>query len=99
MCEYLIPSLCLKDWKADPTIQAKINEQMKKTHFRKIVANLQKKVKDQESSSSSNLSNKAESLLNAAYTVGFAGYNTPYSLHDSFILDSGATVHICNNHQ
>ena len=99
MCEYLIPSLRSKDWKADPTIQAKIDEQMKKAHFRKIVANLQKKVKDQESSSSSNSSNEAEISPNAAYTAGFAGHNAPYSLHDSFILDSGATVHICNNRQ
>src|SRR5438270_220620 len=76
MCEYLIPSLRSKDWKADPTIQVKIDEQMKKAHFRKIVANLQKKVKDQKSSSSSNSSNEAEISSNATYTAGFARHNT-----------------------
>src|SRR5436305_13570328 len=99
MCEYLIPSLHSKDWKADLTIQVKIDEQMKKTHFRKIVANLQKKVKNQESSSSSNSSNEIEISPNAAYTVGFTEHNTLYSFYDSFILDSEVTVHICNNHE
>ena len=72
---------------------------MKKAHVRKIVAELQNRAKDQESSSSSSSLNEAEISPNAAYTAGFAGRNAPYSLHNSFILDSGATVHICNNRQ
>src|SRR5947209_16507119 len=41
------------------------------------------KDKDKASSSSSNSSNEAEIPTNAVYTVGFAGLNAPYSLHDS----------------
>ena len=95
-CLYLIPILRSKDWKADPTIQAKVDEQMKKPHIQKIVTKLQKKITDKKQALRSSADdNEAEIPMEA----GFAGHEGPYLLKNSFILDSGATTHICNNRQ
>ena len=71
-----------------------------------IVTALRKKVKDQEQSSQPsqpsqplNQPNEAEVSMDTAFTAAFTGYKSSYLLHNSFILDSGATTHICNNRQ
>ncbi len=32
-------------------------------------------------------------------SIGYSASSSDYSLRDSFILDSGATVHVCNSRQ
>ena len=63
---------------------------------------LRKKAEEQrQPSSTQSLSflDEAEVSSEAAYTASFISQNAPYLLRDSFILDSGATTHICNNRQ
>src|SRR5438094_7964308 len=76
---------------------------MKKPHIKRFVIALRKKVKDQEQSSQpsqpSNQPNKAKVSMDTAFTAAFTGYKSSYPLYNSFILDSRATTHICNNHQ
>ena len=37
--------------------------------------------------------------MDTVFTAVFTGYKSLYLLHNSFILDSRATTHICNNRQ
>ena len=46
-----------------------------------------------------NSTDEAEISTEAAYTAGFSTQDMQYLLHDSFILDSGLTLHICNDCQ
>ena len=46
-----------------------------------------------------NLPEEAEISMEAVYTASSTSQKVPYLLYDSFILDSGVTVHICNNRQ
>jgi hypothetical protein len=93
-CLYLIPSLRSKNWKPDSTIKAKVDEQLKKPKLKKIVAKINKKVTDQEQPLQS-ATDDSEKSTEAVFT----SHETQYSLYNSFILDSGATTHICNNRQ
>ena len=82
----------------------------KKPHLKTVLSKLRKKVDEKgetssqstssQLSSQSSSSNEAEIPSHASYTAGFiSGKQIPYVLHDSFILDSGATIHICNDRQ
>jgi hypothetical protein len=87
---YLIPSLRSKNWKLDSTIKAKVDKQLKKPKLKGLIRKLNKKVEEQEQPIQSD---KSEISTEAAFT----SYETLYPLYNSFILDSEATTHICNN--
>ncbi len=114
-CPYLINSKRLKNWKADDSIQKKIDNVLKTNEtIRNRVESVRKRaIRQQEAKSaprtSENLSEKdsdepsafiisTESLANYV-TVNSDQFTTSYALHDSFILDSGATIHCCNTRE
>jgi hypothetical protein len=104
-CPYLIESISPKDWKPDQAVQMKIDEKLKNTRLKAAVERAQRKVaKNQEQQSatdqnqqSSNNGNSNGEVL-GAFTVSLciASASTDYHLRNSFILDSGTTLHVCN---
>jgi hypothetical protein len=114
-CPYLIESKRPKDWKLDEDIQKKIEDTLKKDHWkRRKVESVKKAAKEALSSGSAKPSVKAKPpatgdddepsafAISEAYanhfTVDSNQSTTSYALHDSFILDSGATLHCCNTY-
>ena len=94
-CLYLIETLRPKDWKPDPAIQKQIEEKLKKIpKLKKAVKRIQKEQKELAMKKSSEEKKTAEEPVPSAYTASTS--TSDYHLRDSFILDSGASIHICN---
>ena len=80
---------------------AKIKEKLQKSpwlkgtveHLRKQKANNKEK-EDEDSLSKQKLA--PDSFMTTAYALDT---DTGYELQDSFILDSGANLHVCNNQE
>ena len=94
-CWYLHPSLRPKDWAVDPEVQKRVDEELKKPYVRNIVEKLRKEVEDSKQPQAT--IGEAEIDQHAAYTAAFSSLGSTYPLFNSFILDSGATTHICND--
>ena len=103
-CLYLIESKRPQGWTADPEVQKKVDEKLKQPGVKKAVDNVRQyiakgKEKERETkehsttSASSEGTAKAGVFMAASYS---ASNSSDYSLQESFILDSGATVHVCN---
>ena len=92
-----------KGWVPDKDIQKKIEETLKdpKRKFsKKAIEKLQKEEKEKATGRSQSQSTDTDEL--AAFTTTLSVYSasepsSQYALASSFILDSGATVHVCNN--
>jgi hypothetical protein len=103
---YLIESIRPKGWKPDRAVEKKIVEKLKNSRLKAAVERAQKQVaKNQEQQSatdqnqqSSNNGNSNGEVLDA-FTASscIASASTDYHLQNSFILDSGAILHVCNN--
>ena len=97
-CPYLIESIRPQGWTADPEVQKKVDEKLKIDSIKAAVERARKRVakgKDQNASpSSSDASEKAGVFVAASYAVS---NSSDYNLRESFILDSGATTHVCNS--
>lgn len=108
-CLYLIESLRPSNWKPDQKIQKDIETKLStNSRLKTIVVRIQKKAAKDKNKNKTQDSDKnkdeqpAESAKHpAAFTVSV--YKTSsvsdYHLRDSFILDSGANIHMCNNRE
>jgi hypothetical protein len=104
-CRYHIESICWKDWKPGKSVQIKIDEKHKNSRLKATVERAQKQVaKNQEQQSatdqnqqSSNNGNSNGAILGAFTVSCIASASTDYHLRNSLILDSGATLHVCND--
>ncbi len=111
-CPYLIESKRPTGWKPDPEIQRNIDQKLEKIpKLRNAVEVIQKQEsskKKETSESSGESPSKPTSFVTATLLQGpEEPIHSPavltmraipeYSLRDSFILDSGATIHVCNN--
>ena len=84
-----------KDWKPDSNLQKQINEKLQKSlRLRTSVKRMQKR--QGKSTDSSTQSSTPASFTVSMHTISAI---SDYQLRDSFILDSGADTHICNNRQ
>ena len=99
-CPYLIESKRPQGWTANPEVQKKVHEKLKQAGVKKAVEKARQNVakgkekEKEQATSGSESSDKAGVFMTASYT---ASNSSDYGLHDSFILDSGATVHVCNS--
>lgn len=107
-CPYLNPLCREEEWKADEATQKKVEDKRQNpTTQGKIERSISrwKKAKGRDSSSRQPATKTKEAN---AIGVAFAGFtfktaltaaqgDDPYPLRDSFILDSGANWHFCNN--
>jgi hypothetical protein len=105
-CPYLIESVRPQGWTADLEVLKKVDAKLKQASVKAAVERAQQKVakgksKDQSQDSSlsivsgsMNSSEKAGVFVATSYA---ASNSLDYNLRDSFILDSGATVHVCNS--
>ena len=89
-CPYLIESKRPQGWTPDPEIQKVVDEKLKIPGVKKGVERARQSVKEKEQDKTSE---KAGVFMTA---VSYSD-STDYNLRDSFILDSGATVHVCNS--
>jgi hypothetical protein len=105
-CPYLIESIRPKDWKPDQAVQKNIDEKLKNSRLKAAVERAQKQVaENQEQQSATNQNPQASNNGNSngkalgAFGVSscIASASTDYHLRNSFILDSGATLHVCND--
>jgi DNA polymerase III psi subunit len=88
-CPYLVEAKRPKDWQPDPVIQKDIAQKLQKPQLKAAV--------DRAISRSRQGSPKESNEENSTPTAFTAFSVTDYQLRDSFILDSGADIHICNN--
>jgi len=114
-CPYLIVSKRPKVWKADESIQKKIENDLKSNSvLQKRVESARKRATDSKDSKPSSVTSEKPSvkpstdkddddpsaftvLIPANYfSVDIDQSTTSYALQNSFILDSGATIHCCN---
>jgi hypothetical protein len=106
-CPYLIESIRPSGWTADPETQKKVDEKLKMPNVKAGVEKARRWVakglaqKGQDSQGGSQGSSTPQALEKAGAFV-VSCYSAPksnssdYDLRNSFILDSGATVHVCN---
>ena len=92
---YLIKLVYPKDQKPNLSIQKQINKKLKDQRLKGIVNNIQRR---QAKKALANTSNKA---LPRVFTivVHTTSATSNYYLQDSFILDSGINIYICNNYR
>ena len=93
-CYYLIELIRPNNWKPDPIIQREINEKIKKSPILQEKINRAKQFWAAKSESPKTPSPEASFM---AYRSGYSVSESLYPLKDSYILDSGATIHVCNN--
>ena len=94
-CPYLNELVRPKDWKPDLNLQKQIDEKLQKSlRLRTSVERMQKR-------QGKSMDNPTQSSTPASFTVSIHTISaiSDYQLRDSFILDSGADTHICNNRQ
>ena len=92
-CPYLIESIRIKDWKPNPSIEKKIDEKLQKNlRLKETIDRIRKEQEEKSTSTQTDQSTPSAFTVSAASAV-----TTDYHLRDSFILDSGATLHICND--
>ena len=86
------------NWKPDRGVQQQIEEKLQKnTHLHEIVNRIHQQVSSKKKNQPSAVDNTQQSDP-AGFTVSvFNSELSDYQLHDSVILDSGASLHVCNN--
>ena len=110
-CPYLIESIRSKDWKPDPAIQKQVDEKLEgaspkmKTSIRwarKRASKKQEGKEEQKEEKEETLEDVAprDRKIGAFHTFIFTtsiSLSTDYHLRDSFLLDTAANAHVCNN--
>ena len=100
-CWYLDNLAAPARWQKDPTIHKKVKDQLKKPEKRIAVEHaLQRKKKDNsEKSTMLKDDNKTEIQHQGFALSAFVTENNDneFPLYKSFILDSRADMHVCNN--
>ena len=103
-CAYLFEWNRQKDWKPDEAIQQQIKEKCaQNTYITKVlqlIRDKQNKPKpEQASNGQENIPMGCVAMRPAHHvTMSAMQPDQKFALHDSFILDSGATDHVCNDH-
>ena len=94
-CPYLIESKWSNDWKADPDVEKKIQD---KIRANKKLDGIIKSIQQKQSEGGMDTGNSRDPPALFATTTSIPYMDqSDYILRDSFILDSGATTHVCNN--
>lgn len=112
-CPYIIPSVRKKGWNPDPEIQAKFDalKDSKKAFFKRLAERVAKQAEKRsakkDTSDSPDQRNRdlgpSDQGRHTVFTVIRnsatleIGSQPLYPLRNSFILDSGATLHVCND--
>jgi hypothetical protein len=105
-CPYLIQERQPAGWKPDPAIQEQINAKMKYPKVRYLVNKARASQKEQPQQSKENKEEKEtekDIYEEGTFAVSISTFLTSspseeiYALHDSFLLYSASTIHICNN--
>src|SRR5579862_4653577 len=92
-CWYLIEILRPAEWKPDPEIEKQIKEKLEKSSkLRDIIERIRKQVTSKKEEGKSQ---KPATFM----TSVFNSESSAYMLCKSVILDSGATIHVCNNRE
>ena len=94
---YLIESKRSNDWKADPDVEKKIQDKIRANKkLDGIIKSIQQK--QLEGSTDTGNSRDPPALFATTTSIPYVD-QSDYILQDSFILDSGATTHVCNNRE
>ena len=97
VCWYLVEKLRPSGWKPDLVLQYQINEKIQKSaKLQETVARIRKQASKKDNGERSVDRPNTSEPSNFAVSV-FTGGLSDYVLHDSVILDSGASLHICND--
>ena len=99
-CYYLNPTIRKAGWKPDPEIESKIKEKLKSdSQIKAAVDKYKIKLQQQQNSKGSKDQLQDQSNTLSTALLASAAYNATqptWNLYNSFILDSGATTHICH---
>ena len=104
-CPYLIESIRPPGWTTDPETQKRVEEKLRFPGIKAAVDRARQRVAKTLEQAAVQGTPKATDGSKASLektrafsaTCYFTASSSNYSLRDSFILDSGATVHVCNS--
>ena len=109
-CPYIIKEVQPKGWKPDPAIQEEYQKKLKEDEkFKQTVErnkerrkNWAKRDQKKKEKADSGSDKEEESFFTATAPASFLSTETAlstdsYALKKSYILDSGSTIHVCNN--
>lgn len=103
-CPYLIEAKRPAGWKPDEAIQKQVNEKMKRPGVEAAVKRVRASLattQQPQGTGKDTTTPDADSIVDSNFAI--SAFTTSqaldgvYPLHDSFILDSASTIHICNN--
>ncbi len=97
---YLDPSLAPSGWKENPTTRKIVNEQLKKPGKKVAVEREFKKKESTGMKSDFSKEDEAAEISHQGFALSAfttADEHDEFPLHNSFILDSGADTHVCND--
>ena len=100
ICWYLDSSLAPSDWKENPTTHKIIDKQLKKPEKKVTVERAFKKKENTGMKSDFSKEDEVTEISHQGFALSAfttADEHDKFSLHNSFILDSGADTHVCNN--
>jgi len=99
-CWYLDSSTTPAGWREDPAIRKTVEDQLKKPEKKMVIERaLEKKKRNSDKKTNMPKHEDKTEIPHQSFSLSaFATGNIDdFPLHDSFILDSGADTHVCNN--
>jgi hypothetical protein len=98
-CAYLFEENRPAGWKPDPEIQKRVDDKLKKPNLKAIIDKIRAGKEKAKKETQQQSSSEVDSLEDGTFAVSSftASSDKVYALHDSFILDSASTIHICND--
>jgi transposase InsO family protein len=106
-CPYLVEGKRPAGWKADRDTQDRINSKLQKPSIKAAVdrarAEAKKEQAEAKRDASTTSTDEDDSIEDGAFAIStftaIPRQEGVYALHDSFILDSASTIHVCNNRE
>src|SRR5436309_4775284 len=97
-CAYLDASVAPSGWTENPAIRKRIDEQLAKPEKKARIDQAIKNSKERKAKQQKENIDKNE-IPHQSFTSAFTTFRTneEFPLRNSFILDSGADIHVCNN--
>jgi len=97
-CAYLDASVAPSGWTENPAIRKRIDEQLAKPEKKARIDQAIKNSKERKAKQQKENIDKNE-IPHQSFTSVFTTFRTneEFPLRNSFILDSGADIHVCNN--
>ena len=90
-CYYIVPMLKPAIWKLDPELQKQIDTKIERSsRLREIIERIRKQVASKKEDE------KLQEPVNFMVLI-FSSEALGYKLQNSVIIDSGASIHVCNN--